>query len=57
MKKNLRMPSTEMLRRVALHRPENLKSYKKKNYSLISDWCLTPRPTGRLTLGHDITLT
>jgi hypothetical protein len=37
--------------------PKTIKKNKKNNWSQFPDGCLTPRHTGRLTVGRNITLT
>jgi hypothetical protein len=36
---------------------KNKQREKEKNWSRVPDGCLTPRQTGRLTVGRNITLT
>jgi hypothetical protein len=36
--------------------PENKTRKEEKNWSRVSVWCLTPRQTGRLAIGANITL-
>jgi hypothetical protein len=53
-------PTTWQREHPHINKPETLKiikEKKEKNWSLVPDECLTPRQTGRLTVGRNITLT